>query len=99
MAVLAALLCPLALFADGDAKKEVKPEKKTKVRRVVKSAPAGQKKVTITGSNLSYSTRDASAARSHLSVTVIDRKALDRTGRPNLTDALILRPPLSRTGW
>jgi hypothetical protein len=98
-AVLLALVCPLVVFAGGDAKKEAKPEKKAKVRRVAKSAPAREKRVTITGSNLSYSARDASPARSHLFVTVIDRKALDRTGRPNLTDALILHPSLSRTGW
>jgi len=97
--VLLALVCPLVVFAGGDAKKEAKPEKKPKVRRVVKRAPAREKKVTITGSNLSYSARDASPARSHLWVTVIDRQTLDRSGRANLTDALILHPSLSRTGW
>lgn len=109
IAVFLAVVCPLVVFAGGDAKKEVKPEKKANLRQVVKSKPASQKKTTttraskkkvaITGSNLRYSTRDASPARSHLSVTVIDRKALDRTGRLNLADALILRPSLSRTGW
>lgn len=99
IALLLALLCPLAVFAGGGAKKEVKPDKKTKVRRVVKPAAANQKKVAITGSNLSYSASEANPAKSHLSVTVIDRQALDRTGRPNLVDALVLRPSLSRTGW